>query len=1098
MSNSQQGISNAASQPPGDAGSLLAEPGSREASSLRLWGYAALFVAAYFLAHQLAFFFPDSKKVIMAVWPAGGVGLAAFLLLPLRLWPALVVGFYAAGVSADVLLAHRPFLAGVGYMTGNMVESVGCAALILHWGGSRPRFDRVAEVLALTAGVVLVNALSACIGAAAARTLQGAEMADAWTSWYIADGLGVLLITPLIVTWVSGHRAQPIARRAWAIESAAFMTLWCVVSWLACRPESESSPASPHPYMLIGLLAWPGLRLGQRTVSLALAVLAGISIVSVSRNGGASAFGGRDVEDALLSAQLFLGTVGVFSLLFAAGQAERQPLEAAKKEYADRLQAILDNTPSLVYLKDIDGRFLLVNRPFARLFRSSVQALTGKTSYDIVRPDLDETHRANDLRVMETGLALTTEELNEEADGMHTYLSVKFPLRDAGGRVYAVCGISTDITPHKRIEASLREGENRLILAKNAARLGIYDHDVVHGTIQWDDRVREIWGVGLEEPITYDLFMAGVHPEDRARTQAAVDRAFDPSGAGEYFAEYRVIDPAKGRERWVAATGQVTFAEGRAVRNIGTVQDITEGKRVEQELRASRDEIRRMLEVSNRSRLALLSLAEDQQAAEAALRESEEKFSKAFHDAPVLISITDIETAKYVDVNQEALRISGFARDEVIGHTPVELGWITAEDRARLVQEMKDRGRIDNLEMAFRAKDGRTLCGLVNGEQIRIGQRPCLLTVTVDVTVHRQAEESLRRSQQDLANAQGIARLGSWRASFKDGQESWTGSDELHRLYGYNLGMPMTMRTGLDRMHPDDREAAQQAWSAALAGQGPSEWDHRIVVDGQTKWIHVQVQVHRDEKGRVIEVDGTNQDITEQKRLDLQLVDYHMRLRSLASRLALTEERERRNLAERLHDDVSQYLAFCKMKLEMVRRAEKDPSLVTGLTQVCDTLSQLLADTRAMTFDLYSPVLKVLGFEAAVSSWLREEVGQKHGIRTEFNDDRQPKPLDDNLKALVFRSVRELLHNAIKHANADLIRVSISREGEMLCIEVEDDGQGLVPEEAISQNAKGFGLFSIQERLAELEGSMEIDTAPGEGCRVVIRVPLEVRADAQV
>ncbi len=961
-------VSANAPQSPGDAGSLLTDPGSQEASSQRLWAYAALFVVAYFLAHQLAFFFPDSEQIIMAVWPAGGIGLAALVLLPHRLWPALVLGFYGAGVSADVWLARRPLPAGIGYMTANMVESLGCAALILYWGGRKPRFDRVPEVLALTAGVVLVNACSACIGAATAATLQGADLADAWTSWYIADGLGLLLITPLIVSWVRGQHARPPSSKVWATESAAFMTLWCVVAWLACRPGSVHTPISPHPYMLIALLAWPALRLGQRTVSLALVVLAGIAIAGVAMNGAASALGGQGLEDRLLSAQLFLGTVGVFSLLFAAGQAERRQVEAAKQEDADRLQAILDNTPSLVYLKNRDGRLLMVNRPFARLFGSSVEALTGKNSYDIVRPDLGEIHRTNDVRVMETGLALTTEERNDEADGIHTYLSVKFPLRDADGRVSAVCGISTDITRYKRIEASLREGEDRLILAKNAARLGIYDHDVIHGTIQWDDRVREMWGVGPEEPITYEVFMAGLHPDDRAPTQAAVDRAFDPSGAGEYLAEYRVINLANGRERWVAATGRVTFSQGLAVRNVGTVQDITESKLAEQQLRASTDEVRRMLEASERSRLALLSLAEDQQATEGALRESEEKFSKAFHDAPVLISITDLDTATYVDVNEEALRTCGFARDETIGQTPVDLGWITPEDWARLVQEAKDHGKILNLEMSFRAKDGRRVDGLVSGEHILIGQRPCLLTVMTD--------------------------------------------------------------------------------------------------------------------------------ITEQKQAQRQLLDYQMRLRSLASRLALTEERERRNLAERLHDDVSQYLAFCKMKLEMIRKAEQDPSLVAGLTQVCDTLSQLLADTRAMTFDLYSPVLKVLGFEAAVSSWLREEVQQKHGIRTEFHDDQQPKPLDDNLKALVFRSVRELLNNAVKHAHADLIRVSISRDRDVLCVEVEDDGQGLVPEEAVSPNAKGFGLFSIQERLAELGGSIEIDTAPGEGCRVLMRVPLEIREDA--
>jgi len=97
---------------------------------------------AYLFAHQIAFFFPDSQKIIMAVWPAGGVALAAFLLIPYRLWPALIAAFCISGVSADVFLANRPFLAAVGYMTGNMVESLGCAWLIIRWGGKNIRLYR--------------------------------------------------------------------------------------------------------------------------------------------------------------------------------------------------------------------------------------------------------------------------------------------------------------------------------------------------------------------------------------------------------------------------------------------------------------------------------------------------------------------------------------------------------------------------------------------------------------------------------------------------------------------------------------------------------------------------------------------------------------------------------------------------------------------------------------------------------------------------------------------------------------------------------------------------------------------------------------------
>jgi PAS domain S-box-containing protein len=109
-----------------------------------------------------------------------------------------------------------------------------------------------------------------------------------------------------------------------------------------------------------------------------------------------------------------------------------------------------------------------------------------------------------------------------------------------------------------------------------AANPGIHDYDVLSGRIEWDDRVRGIWGVESDSPISYETFISGIHPDDRDTARKAVDQAIDPTGNGRYNAEYRVISRKDGAERGVSTTGRAFFDQDRAVRFVATSQNRTE------------------------------------------------------------------------------------------------------------------------------------------------------------------------------------------------------------------------------------------------------------------------------------------------------------------------------------------------------------------------------------------------------------------------------------------------------------------------------------------------------------------------------------------
>jgi len=134
-----------------------------------------------------------------------------------------------------------------------------------------------------------------------------------------------------------------------------------------------------------------------------------------------------------------------------------------------------------------------------------------------------------------------------------------------------------------------------------------------------------------------------------------------------------------------------------------------------------------------------------------------------------------------------------------------------------------------------------------------------------------------------------------------------------------------------------------------------------------------------------------------------------------------------------------------------------------------------------------------LGFEAAVAEWLADEVRDKYGIQTEFDDDGLPKPLDEDIKALLFRNVRELLINTVKHAKAGKVKVSLRTVDSHIDVTVEDDGVGFDPVEVRARAARRaeFGLFSIRERLEQLGGNLEIESGAGQGSKISMMAPLK-------
>ncbi len=246
---------------------------------------------------------------------------------------------------------------------------------------------------------------------------------------------------------------------------------------------------------------------------------------------------------------------------------------------------------------------------------------------------------------------------------------------------------------------------------------------------------------------------------------------------------------------------------------------------------------------------------------------------------------------------------------------------------------------------------------------------------------------------------------------------------------------------------------------------------------------------------RTAELKKTNlelrNEIAERKKAQDKLLIYQEQLRSLASELSLSEERIRRQMATNVHDRIGQTLAISKIKLESVRESVSSQELSKSLKEISGLISQTIESTRSLTFELSPPVLYELGFEAAVE-WLVRHTEEQHGLSARFKDDGKYKPLDDNIKILLFQGVRELLVNTAKHSEAKKVTVSIRRVKNEIRVSVEDDGVGFDASQVQLRKYRkgGFGLFNIRERLRHIGGFVDIDSKSSHGTRVTLSAPI--------
>ncbi|MCW5798564.1 MAG: PAS domain S-box protein [Nitrospira sp.] len=275
---------------------------------------------------------------------------------------------------------------------------------------------------------------------------------------------------------------------------------------------------------------------------------------------------------------------------------ERRQAEAALRESEERFRRIMENSPALIFIKDVEGRYLQTNRQFETIFRLTPSEIVGKTDLDVFPPEQAAAFRANDCRVLEAGTPMEFEEVAIHDDGPHTSLVVKFPLLDAQGRCYALCGIATDITDRKRAEEERQKlAKDRLLLLESTGE-GIYGLDR-QGRCTFINSAasrmlgyspEELLGQDMHERIHHFLRDGAAYLRPRCHIhETLVDGKGRKIDDEVYWRKDGTSFPVEYSSFPVIEQDLVTGA-------VVVFLDITDRKRAEQQLTASHDQLRKL------------------------------------------------------------------------------------------------------------------------------------------------------------------------------------------------------------------------------------------------------------------------------------------------------------------------------------------------------------------------------------------------------------------------------------------------------------------------------------------------------------------------
>ncbi len=473
------------------------------------------------------------------------------------------------------------------------------------------------------------------------------------------------------------------------------------------------------------------------------------------------------------------------------------------------------------------------------------------------------------------------------------------------------------------------------------------------------------------------------------------------------------------------------------------------------------------------------------------------QYFELFNRAPVGCCVLDAQ-GLIVEVNLAAARLLGRPPDTLAGQALSR--FILKSDRDRfnlLCQQALMTGSAQDSELRMVSVEGTSFWVRLDASTSAQADASSLLCVVVsDINLRKQNEKQLHLAASVFKHAREGIMITTADGTIVDVNEAFG------RITGYGRDEVIGQNPRMLSSGRHEKSFYSALWRDLIEkGQWYGEiWNRRKSgeIYAETLSISALYDTHSGSRHYV----ALFADITRRKQaeelmletnvnLEEKVLDRTKQLRMVSAQLMVSEERERRMLAQDLHDNLGQLLAIIKIKLTSLAPGLPPPSDNT-LVELVDQADQAV---RQITLNLSPPILHTLGMKAAFE-WLAEEMERRYQLSVHIDYEGEPKPLIDEVQAMLFRSARELLINVARHARASEASLSCLCGESKLTLAVSDNGCGFKSSHSfgVSSRQNGFGLSSIHERIVNIGGEMEIDSSPGQGTTVTLTIPITISA----